>query len=440
MKNRQYNYKTNKQISKKFLGVWIPKHIYLNDNLSWTEKILITEIKSLEGKKGCYASNEYLAKFLQLSEGTIRNTISKLKKKNYIIDNSSNNNSNNRLLLVNDNVDDYLSELKQDNKELYKTIKISYDIKYQDMIENNNNIDYDKKDKEEEKIITNYEINSIDINHKQKEINHQSNHKNITNPSQKCDPYIYNNIENNNSVYTEKNTDERNEIKEKETEKQNKNYSIKKQIFDSSVPLLLNSKNNKYSEEVIRRIIAKLVKENNNNLELLNKSIKHAYKIKDNDNNPLGSIKKYLSYSIKKKKEEEIKQKENEARVKEKLINHRPNFISSIENKELKEILEINEQNNNWNKVINNLTKLYGISYYYSWFNKIYLLEEKDEGEVIILCESKFIKEYIEREYLKGVINYKTGIYLRKGIYEFYRDIIPNIKKIKLITIEEIQL
>ncbi len=299
------------------------------------------------------------------------------------------------------------------------------------MIENNNNIDYDKKDKEEE-IITNYEINSIDINHKQKEINHQSNHKNITNPSQKCDPYI--NIENNNSVYTEKDTDER-----KEEEKSN-NYTIKKQIFDTSVPLLLNSKNNKYSEEVIRRIIAKLVKENNNNLELLNKSIKHAYKIKDNDNNPLGSIKKYLSYSIKKKKEEEIKQKENEIKTKEELINHRPNFISSIKDDKLKQILLLNEQDNNWNKVINNLTKLYGISYYYSWFNKIYLLEEKDEGEVIILCESKFIKEYIEREYLKGVINYKTGIYLRKGIYEFYRDIIPNIKKIKLITIEEIQL
>ena len=176
MKNRQYNYKTNKQISKKFLGVWIPKHIYLNDNLSWTEKILITEIKSLEGKKGCYASNECLAKFLQLSEGTIRNTISKLKKKNYIIDNSSSNNSNNRLLLVNDNVDDYLSELKQDNRELYKTIKTSYDIKYQDMIESNNNIDYDKKDKEEE-IITNYEINSIDVNNNQKIL--LTHHKNV---------------------------------------------------------------------------------------------------------------------------------------------------------------------------------------------------------------------------------------------------------------------
>lgn len=64
-----------------FKGVWIPKEIWLNKELSIVEKALIAEIDSLDTEeKGCYASNEYLASFVNLSEGRCANVISSLKK------------------------------------------------------------------------------------------------------------------------------------------------------------------------------------------------------------------------------------------------------------------------------------------------------------------------------------------------------------------------
>lgn len=73
-------------MNRDFKGVWIPKTIYLNKELSWTEKILLIEIDSLDNdsEKGCFASNLYLSEFLGISEGTCANIISGLKSKNYI--------------------------------------------------------------------------------------------------------------------------------------------------------------------------------------------------------------------------------------------------------------------------------------------------------------------------------------------------------------------
>lgn len=71
-------------MNRHFKGVWIPKEIYLNPDLSWTEKILLIEIHSLQGDEGCFASNQYLAEFLGTSEKTVMNTISKLKGMGHI--------------------------------------------------------------------------------------------------------------------------------------------------------------------------------------------------------------------------------------------------------------------------------------------------------------------------------------------------------------------
>ncbi len=50
------------------------------------EKVLLVEIDSLDNSdRGCFASNEYLAKFVQLSEGRVANIISDLKKRKFII-------------------------------------------------------------------------------------------------------------------------------------------------------------------------------------------------------------------------------------------------------------------------------------------------------------------------------------------------------------------
>jgi len=69
-----------------FKGVWIKKEIWLNKNLNLIEKVLIVEIDSLDNsERGCFASNEYLAKFVNLSEGRLANIISDLKKRDFII-------------------------------------------------------------------------------------------------------------------------------------------------------------------------------------------------------------------------------------------------------------------------------------------------------------------------------------------------------------------
>lgn len=62
-----------------FKGVWIKKELYLTKDLSWTEKILYTEIDSLNKEKGCYAGNEHFADFLNVKTSTVSNAISKLK-------------------------------------------------------------------------------------------------------------------------------------------------------------------------------------------------------------------------------------------------------------------------------------------------------------------------------------------------------------------------
>ncbi|WP_278976729.1 helix-turn-helix domain-containing protein [Oligella urethralis] len=68
-----------------FKGVWIPASIYLNPNLSPIEKILLAEIDSLSrGDKGCFASNNHLARFLQVSASRVSRIITGLSEKGLI--------------------------------------------------------------------------------------------------------------------------------------------------------------------------------------------------------------------------------------------------------------------------------------------------------------------------------------------------------------------
>lgn len=71
-------------INRSFKGVWIPKEIYLDDKLSWTEKILFIEIDSLDKEGQCFCSNEYFASFLGVKERAVSGMISKLKNLGYI--------------------------------------------------------------------------------------------------------------------------------------------------------------------------------------------------------------------------------------------------------------------------------------------------------------------------------------------------------------------
>jgi hypothetical protein len=67
-----------------FKGVWIPKEIWLSDQLSLMEKVLFVEIHSLDNERGCFASNRHFADFFGISERQIRTYLASLKDKGFI--------------------------------------------------------------------------------------------------------------------------------------------------------------------------------------------------------------------------------------------------------------------------------------------------------------------------------------------------------------------
>jgi hypothetical protein len=67
-------------MSENFKGIFIPADIFLIKDLSLAEKILIVTILGLDNGVGCYASNEYLSKFVQITPTSCSGIISKLKK------------------------------------------------------------------------------------------------------------------------------------------------------------------------------------------------------------------------------------------------------------------------------------------------------------------------------------------------------------------------
>jgi len=62
-----------------FKGVWIPKEIWLTKELTLLEKVIYTEISSLDNENHCTAGNEYFAEFCNCSESKITRAISKLQ-------------------------------------------------------------------------------------------------------------------------------------------------------------------------------------------------------------------------------------------------------------------------------------------------------------------------------------------------------------------------
>ena len=68
-----------------FKGVWITKEVWLDTRLNALDKIILTEIDSLDqGDRGCFASNKYIADFCQCSETKVSKSISLLIKLGYV--------------------------------------------------------------------------------------------------------------------------------------------------------------------------------------------------------------------------------------------------------------------------------------------------------------------------------------------------------------------
>lgn len=69
-----------------FKGVWIPRKVWLDDQLNALEKVILVEIDSFDkgDDDGCWASNSTLAEFCQCTERKVSDGISKLIKLGYI--------------------------------------------------------------------------------------------------------------------------------------------------------------------------------------------------------------------------------------------------------------------------------------------------------------------------------------------------------------------
>lgn len=72
------------KIERDFKGVWIPKEIWLDHQMTWMEKLFLTEINSLNNEQGCYAKNSYFSKFFNLSANRSSEIINNLIKKKYL--------------------------------------------------------------------------------------------------------------------------------------------------------------------------------------------------------------------------------------------------------------------------------------------------------------------------------------------------------------------
>lgn len=73
------------EYERDFKGVWIPRCVWLDERLNALEKIILTEVDSLDmSDKGCFASNQYIAEFCQCSERKVSAAISKLTELGYI--------------------------------------------------------------------------------------------------------------------------------------------------------------------------------------------------------------------------------------------------------------------------------------------------------------------------------------------------------------------
>ena len=72
------------RMERDFKGVWIPREIWLSEELSLMEKVLFVEVHSLDNERGCFASNAYFAQFFAMSTRQIATHIASLKTKGYI--------------------------------------------------------------------------------------------------------------------------------------------------------------------------------------------------------------------------------------------------------------------------------------------------------------------------------------------------------------------
>lgn len=71
-------------MERAFKGVWFPKELWLDPDLTPQEKMFLIEISSLENCGECYASNQHFAELFKLSKDRVSRVINDLISRGYL--------------------------------------------------------------------------------------------------------------------------------------------------------------------------------------------------------------------------------------------------------------------------------------------------------------------------------------------------------------------
>tara|TARA_R100000231_G_scaffold42707_1_gene37271 strand:- start:2272 stop:2871 length:600 start_codon:yes stop_codon:yes gene_type:complete len=93
-------------MKRKFKGIWIPADVWESKDLTLQEKVFLVEIDSLNNDKGCFANNNYFAKFFGLSTTRVSLVINSLIKKGFVTSSILQSEGNKRILKT------YLTKVK----------------------------------------------------------------------------------------------------------------------------------------------------------------------------------------------------------------------------------------------------------------------------------------------------------------------------------------
>ncbi len=67
-----------------FKGIWIPKAIWLNTELTVMEKLFLVEIDSLDQAKGCFASNAHFSELFGVTKGRCSQIVKSIEEKGLV--------------------------------------------------------------------------------------------------------------------------------------------------------------------------------------------------------------------------------------------------------------------------------------------------------------------------------------------------------------------
>lgn len=71
-------------MERDFKGIWIDKSVWLNEDLTYMEKLFYVEIDSLDNENGCFASNAHFSDFFKISKGRCTQIIKSLEAKKMV--------------------------------------------------------------------------------------------------------------------------------------------------------------------------------------------------------------------------------------------------------------------------------------------------------------------------------------------------------------------